>query len=37
MLGPCLPVAGVRGVPGLILLSRQAADCGRGGLWSPGA
>lgn len=37
MLGPCLPVAGVRGAAGLILLSRQAAGCGRGGLWSPGA
>lgn len=31
-LGPCRPVAGVRGAPGLILLSRQAAGCGQGGL-----
>lgn len=29
-------MAGVRGAPGLILLSRQAAGCGRGGQGSPG-
>lgn len=31
-VGPCRLVAGVHGAPGLILLSRQAAGCGRGGL-----